>query len=104
MAEDLVLTTPVTRPSTTTWRVTRLELDWGVGAHIGIHLVGSDGSRRSVGYNDVDDMGNNTGVATGLMSALNTANLSVKSLHKRILERVAADFPDLDGSVTGTPV
>ena len=45
-----------------------------------------------------------TGIgADPLISALNTANLSTKSLEKRILERLATDGFIPAGSVTGTP-
>ncbi len=103
MAEDLTLTTPITRPAVTAFRVTRLELQWGPDAHIGIHLVDPNGVRKTCGYNDSGAGGRPVNEATILMTALNKANLSVKSLHKRILERVAVDFPELAGSVTGTP-
>ena len=41
--------------------------------------------------------------ATTLMTALNTANLSIISLQKRILNRLAADGKLPAGTVTGTP-
>ena len=38
-----------------------------------------------------------------LVRQLNTANLTVTSLQKRIMQRVQADDPALAGTVTGTP-
>jgi hypothetical protein len=40
--------------------------------------------------------------ATTMIKQLNTANLSVKSMHKRILEKLSTDGV-LPGTVTGTP-
>jgi len=104
MAEDLTLDTPISKPPITTWRVERLDLNYAPGAStIGIYLIGSDGSHQSYGYSDLNEAGVNTGVATALLSSLNTVNLSVKSLQRRVLERVALDFPESAGSVVGTP-
>ena len=43
--------------------------------------------------------------ATGatLITALNTANLSTRSLRQRIMDRLIADCPAIAGTVTGTP-
>jgi hypothetical protein len=41
--------------------------------------------------------------ADTLIAALNTANLSIKSLQRRVLERMVADGFLAAGSVTGTP-
>ena len=104
MAEVLDLNTPITKPSTTTWRVVGLNLSYEPNhSTVGVHLLGSDGLRRSYGYTDYDENQVFTGTATALLSALNTANLSVKSLQKRVLERIAADFPVNAGTVSGTP-
>ncbi len=41
--------------------------------------------------------------ATSLMVALNKANLSTSSLHKRVLQQLVADGKLTVGTVTGTP-
>ena len=91
--ETLDLTTPVQPPSTTTYRVTVLHLDWPNGV-INITLVDNNGVAMTVNYTNAE--------ATTLMQFLNTANLSVKSLHKRILEKLVADGK-LTGTISGTP-
>lgn len=93
MSEVLDLTTPVTPPSTLTYRVTVLHLDWPNGV-INVTLVDNNGVARTESYTNAE--------ATTLMGILNTANLSVKSLHKRILEKLVVDGK-LTGTISGTP-
>lgn len=95
MAERFTLTTAETIPEkrTTYYRVARVSLNW-VAARIDVDVLGENGELRGFVYEGV--------VATNLMVALNTADLSVKSLHRRILERLAADGR-LVGAVTGAP-
>lgn len=91
--EQIDLTVPITAPSTSTYRVIRLILDWPNG-EIDITLADENGKTATFGYRNAE--------ATALMLTLNTANLSVKSLHKRILEKLIADGK-LAGTVSGTP-
>jgi hypothetical protein len=95
--EQLNLTIPDVK-TIATWRVVRLEFDWEQG-QILVVLVGTNGVRRTYGYVD-----NEIGTpATNFLRALNTMNLSVKSLHRRILERLVLDHPELGGSIGGLP-
>jgi hypothetical protein len=91
--EQFDLTTPVTTPALATYTVERLTLDWP-GAAISIQLRGQNGEPFSFSYSG--------SVATTLMRALNKADLSVKSLQRRILERLVADGA-LAGTISGTP-
>lgn len=93
--ETLTLTTPEQTPAITTtdYRVIYLSMDWE-RALIVIHLRGTNGERKQADYSG--------STATTLMTQLNKLDLSVKSLHKRILERLVADGK-LSGSVTGAP-
>jgi hypothetical protein len=88
--EQLNLTTPI---SVTDVKVQRLALDWA-GKTIYILVIGTDGRTLQFTY-DGD-------VAATLMKQLNTLNLSTKSLHKRLLERLVADG-FLSGTISGTP-
>lgn len=92
-AEQLDLTTPIQAPSVTSYRVIALSMVWPTG-DIAITLADPLGGTQTFSYTGAD------GVA--LMQTLNTANLSVKSLHKRILEKLVADGK-LTGTVSGTP-
>lgn len=95
--EQCNLSTPEVYPppgaATNFWRVDDLRFVWS-SAIIKIGLLGANGERRTETYTGA--------IATTLMSALNTTNLSVKSLHRRILERLLADGK-LTGTISGTP-
>jgi hypothetical protein len=85
--ESITLTVPVS-----SLRVLELHLDWEESA-VNI-VVGGPGFREDFLY---------TGAAAmTLMVALNKLDLSVKSLHRRVLERLIADGK-LAGSVVGIP-
>lgn len=92
-AEQLNLTTPITAPSTTTYKVIFLAMQWPQG-QVTIELADENGKTTGYSYNGAE--------ATSLMAALNTANLSVKSLQRRILEKLVSDGK-LTGTVSGTP-
>lgn len=91
--EQVTLATAVPRSSITTYKVAHLSLDviGQVVEMTAISNVGTTVSRRVTGA-----------TAVSLMSQLNTANLSVKSLQKRVLEYMAA-AGDFTGTISGTP-
>lgn len=90
MAEQVTLATSAPAPY---YRVSRLDLDWD-GRLILVHLRGAFQETRTFSYSGTE--------AETLLRALNTANLSTKSLHRRILEKLTADGL-LSGTVEGTP-
>ncbi len=91
--EQLDLTTPEVKPDNNYYEVARLCLHWDAQI-ITIELSGENGEELQVTY---------TGdIALNLMRGLNKANLSTKSLNRRIMERLVADGK-LSGSVSGTP-
>lgn len=91
MAEIL---TPNTTVSLIGYEVRSLLLDWP-RARISVWLKNPTGQVEAVTYNGER--------ALSLMRALNTANLSVKSLQRRILEVLSSDGRLPSGSVTGAP-
>lgn len=91
--EQLTLTAAQTYPSTTFWKISALHLDW-TAARIDIVLLGTNGEQKTFSYTGA--------TATTFMIALNKLNLSVQSLHSRIMTRLVADG-FLAGSVTGIP-
>ena len=91
--EQLDLTTPLTYPSTTNWKVVKLALDW-YGQFIEIGLLGSNGERKAHSYSG--------STALTLMNQLNTLNLSTISLQKRVLNRLVSDGV-IAGTVSGLP-
>lgn len=94
MAEKIDLTVPYqpNPASASELFVSKLVLDWdGQGIHI---TLKKNGVTKEESYNGEE--------ALTLMIALNKANLSTKSLQKRILERLIADNR-LAGTISGTP-
>ena len=91
--EQLDLTTPETAPNVTNYRVDALVLDWA-GARIDVRVSGTNGEKKSFTYTGT--------TATTLMIALNKANLTTKSLQRRILERLVTDGL-YAGTVSGSP-
>ena len=76
------------------YSIAALILEWDAKQII-IRLKGDDGSYKTVDYNDSEG-------AVTLMNQLNKANLTIKSLHRRILEKLIADGK-IVGSISGTP-
>ncbi len=94
MAERLDLASPEqAAPGTVIWKPILLHLNWEQ-ATIKAGFRGDNGEYTSVGWDGVD--------ATTLMVGLNKADLTVKSLHKRIMEKAIADGK-LSGTISGTP-
>ena len=93
MAEVITLTIPPVPAVDVPYRVSAILLDWDE-AKIAIKLVGANGER--IGHQYAGD------TARTMMRALNTANLSTKSLHRRVIERLIADGV-LSGAISGTP-
>ena len=91
--EILTLTSPIVPPSITTWRVNFLALSWD-NQSITIGLKGPNGEDKNHSYAGV--------TATTFMTALNKANLSVTSLHRRIIERLVTDGV-IAGNISGSP-
>lgn len=104
--EELILTDPVVKPAETTnkYHVVSLTLDMEYAANPAI--VGSLPGLILINLKDNNNARSNYRYegkpATDMIKFLNTANLSVKSMHKRILEKLSADGL-LPGTVTGAP-
>lgn len=94
MAEEIILTTPVIKPTTTKWRVRKLYKDLDAPS-IYVRLRGDDGSERDFTY--VGD------TALQFIIILNKANNSIKSEERKILERLQVDYLELAGNITGSP-
>lgn len=91
--EQVNLTTPETTPDNTYWQVNKLFLFWFDQA-IRIELIGANGEVSEYSYDGAE--------ATSLMIALNKTNLSTKSLHKRIMEKLVAEGK-MKGAISGAP-
>lgn len=91
--EKIILITPFSPvPSVSELSISKLILDWD-GKQIFIILRKNDALKEILYGGDQ---------AVNLMTVLNKANLSTKSLHKRILEQLVIDG-HLAGTISGTP-
>jgi len=79
------------QPGTTFYRPTALHLDWE-NARIKVILKGDHGEYKSVVYEN----------ALMELKALNTANFTTNSLHKRLLQKLLTDG-HLAGNIAGVP-
>src|SRR3954469_5043042 len=94
MPEDMVLASPEVIPqiTTATYRLVGLSLDWE-RTTILVRLRGANGETKAFTYGG-NDPGTSPAAKTkalNLMTALNTANLPIKSLQRRVLEQLIAD-------------
>ena len=96
LAEERVDLTTVDQAQggTVVYSVAQLVLDWERG-RIVVRLVGDNNVRKEVVLGDAEN-------ARSMMRSLNKANLSVKSLHRRIMEELITRGY-LAGSISGTP-
>lgn len=100
--EELVLTSPVVESKTTTkYRVASVTLDLDTRASVadgpGLIAITLRSDLNEALYHTYTGT-----IATTLIKQLNVVNLSTKSLHKRIIERLVADGV-LVGTVSGVP-
>lgn len=101
--EQFNLTTAETVPakSTAIYKVVGINLDWEQ-KFIGIKLRGENNEIKVFTYGGSSSDDASRTKAINLMIAFNKVNLSVKSLHKRIIEQLVSDGL-LTGTITGTP-
>jgi hypothetical protein len=106
MSEQHDLDVPVTTPaiSITGYKVRRIELDLEQAATV---PLSSEPGLVSITLKDNNGVYTNytyTGAtAVTMIKTLNTANLTTKSLQKRILEQLEKDGKIGTGNVSGTP-
>lgn len=94
MAEKLTLAAPQTFPSILDFSVERMDLNRR-DSRIHIEVISNTGVRKEHDYVGADAMTK--------MIALNKANLSIKSLERRIIEQLQADGVLPAGTISGTP-
>ena len=90
--EQLDLTVPdQAKPGTTTYTIKELNLNWEQKVVV-IVLLGANNEEKQVVYRN----------SAALIIALNKTDLSVKSLQRRIMERLIADG-HIGGTISGSP-
>ncbi len=93
-AEQVNLTTPITKPPINSYKIDSIVLNV-TGATITIVLIDTASGEKPVfSYYGT--------TATDLMKTLNKTDLSIKSLQKRIFERLIADGK-IAGTISGVP-
>ncbi len=100
MAETHVLASPITfptPPSVTSYEVIKFYINRSnlTAQSVLVAVRSNTGAVVEKRYEGAE--------AEAIISSLNTVNLGIKSLQKRILERLVADGVLGAGSVTGTP-
>ena len=91
--EQIDLTTPITSPSITSYKVVKLILDVE-GQGIIITLKSNTNDRLEIAYNGSD--------ALTLILAMNKMNFTTTSMQKKILQKLIADGK-LPGTIFGSP-
>jgi hypothetical protein len=94
LPEQVDLAVPIVPASRTSYTLKRLHLDWAAGV-IQIYLTGSDGVEVFAEYTGAP--------ALAILVAFNKVDLTVKSLQRRVLERLVADGKLPGGAVSGAP-
>ena len=94
MPEQLDLTTAIVPTTRTTYRIARISFDWDNQLIRG-DVVGSDTVIVGFSYDG--------STAVTLMTTLNKIDLSVKSLQRRVLEKLVTDGKLPAGAVSGSP-
>lgn len=93
MSEKIELTTPITVPTITDYRITKLLFDVE-GAGIVIDLKSNTGLALQFSYNGPE--------ATTLMVAMCKMNFTTTSMPKKILQKLIVDGK-LAGTISGSP-
>ena len=96
MAESLTLTVPVTAPAVTKWDIVKVSLDKETPA-IAVTMVNNKGEKFF--YKSSDDQ-----TLVGL-SFINQGKFKVnqgKSLEKWLFDRIKLEFPQFEGTVSGS--
>jgi len=102
MAEQVTLTTPVTKPSLTGYTLDRITIDV-TAQSILIQWLGNNGEAGSASYPTPAPQGSSQPSGATLLHNLNTANFSVNSLVKQIFQRLQTDGYIASGNISGTP-
>ena len=102
MAESVILTTPITKPSLTTVTIERITVDF-LAQSIYVQWQFNDGTAGSASY-PTPAPASAPAQPTGatLIHGLNTGNFSVNSLNKLVLQRLLTDGYLTAGAISGT--
>jgi hypothetical protein len=91
--ESITLTTPVTQPAIASFSPGSLYLQLQPDPRIVITLIRTDGKGEVFEYPAAGTAQDTPAKVTALIDALNTANLSTRSLWRRVFDKLVTDFP-----------
>ena len=98
--ERIVLMTPIAQPSIANYKPVSLFLSVAPPQIVGT-VLGTDGRGKVYAYPAVDTSLDTPAKVLVVIEALNTANLTTRSLWRRFFDKVVADFPaDFPGGAT----
>ncbi len=94
MPEAIALTTPIAQPSIASYAPGSLSIALVPSATIVVTLIGTTGGVEVFQYPSPAGTAMDTAAATlAMIQTLNTANLSTRSLWRRVFDRLLLDFP-----------
>jgi len=93
--EAITLTTPIANPAKSTYEPVRLALSVLPQPMVQVTIRANDGVEETFMYpcKPGECSTDTPGEVTTLITALNTANLTTRSLWRRVFDRLVADFP-----------
>lgn len=98
--ESIALTTPIVRPSIADYKPVSLFLSVMPPQIIGT-LLGTDGMGKVYAYPAAGTSLDTPAKVVATIEALNTMNLTTRSLWRRFFDKIVADFPaDFPGGAT----
>lgn len=94
--EAVVLTTPVVQPSIASYTPGSLHIDVVPSPRIVVTIIGTDGKGQVFEYPCANACvaGNTPAKVQTMINGLNTANLTTRSLWRRVFDRLVLDFPE----------
>ena len=91
--ETIILTSPIVRPNITTYTPVSLHINVSPPSIV-ITIASAEGLQPAFVYPcDLPCVNSTPASVTALIVALNTANLTTRSLWRRIFDRLVLDFP-----------
>ena len=101
MSESINLTSPITKPNQTTIQLDRVTINI-IAQSIYVQWQGNNGEIGSAVYPTPAPLGSSQPSGATLLHNLNTANFTVTSLLKNVLQRLQTDGYVPAGTIIGT--
>lgn len=102
MAEQIILTSPVLKPSQTSVTLDRVTIDYTAQSVL-VQWIANTGEGGSLAYLTPPLVGSPQQSGAALIALINGGNFAAQSLAKTLMKRVQSDGALAAGSITGTP-